>query len=399
MNQPLPATRAFDRGTLSTTMQSSGARGVSFAPTDFNGLLEVANLMSASGAAVPKHLRGNPGMCLSVAMTAYQNEFNPYLLAGDTYVVNDVLAYGAKSITAMVNNSPRLQHRLLPIWTGDWPNRRCTVTGRIKGEPKDHEITIYAETITVRNSPLWKSQPDIQLAYYAQRAWGRLYMPEILLGLLDRDEAEEITMRDITPRPTREEAVAEVAKQEPAAMVMEVINQENTFAFVDQDGEEIELDPSAWLNRFAAALDEAQVIEILNGIWESNSGQNQRYRETIENGPKLIETLEARYQANFRRLKTPPAGKRTEPTADTRQNAPRELGKIPVDERGSFDWPAAAHELGAAVETAETIADVEAWQAKNGSRIASIREKAPQAYTQLQARITATIDLLKGGQE
>lgn len=174
-----------------------------FVPNDFGGVMEMAKLMSQAGAAVPKHLRQNPGMCLSVAMTAYQNAFNPFLLAADTYVVNDILAYGAKSIGAMVDNSPQLSEPLNLAFEGTWPNRVATVTGRFRGVAEPRIVRIEAVTIQTRNSPLWKSQPDQQLLYYAKRAWARAWMPGVLLGMLGDDEAAE-RADDITPpRPTR----------------------------------------------------------------------------------------------------------------------------------------------------------------------------------------------------
>lgn len=196
----------FQPATVSNLPAVRGAASQAvFVPTDFGGVMEMAKLMAQSGPAVPKHLRQNPGMCLSVAMTAYQNAFNPFLLAGDTYIVNDVLAYGAKSITAMVHNAPRLAEIPDVAFSGEWPNRVASVTGKIRGPEGTvtRKTEVKANTITVRNSPLWKSQPDQQLTYYAQRAWARAWMPGVLLGMLGDDEVAPLDGGDITPRPTR----------------------------------------------------------------------------------------------------------------------------------------------------------------------------------------------------
>lgn len=202
------ATQAVDRFQPAAVSSLPAVRGAAsaavFVPTDFGGVMEMAKLMAQSDAAVPKHLRHNPGMCLSVAMTAYQNAFNPFLLAGDTYVVNDILAYGAKSIGAMVDNSPQLAEPLDVAFSGDWPDRVALVTGKFRGVEKPRTVEVKANTITTRNSPLWKAQPDQQLLYYSKRAWARAWMPGVLLGMLAEDEVAAERAMDITPpRPTR----------------------------------------------------------------------------------------------------------------------------------------------------------------------------------------------------
>ena len=42
--------------------------GMSIAPRNVADVIEFGHLMSTSGHAVPKHLRGNPGACMAVAM-------------------------------------------------------------------------------------------------------------------------------------------------------------------------------------------------------------------------------------------------------------------------------------------------------------------------------------------
>lgn len=259
------AVAAQDRQRFNPAILQDSLRGGSsvatFTPSDFSGLLEVAKMMASSRLAVPKHLRENAGMCLSVAMVAYQNGFNPFLLASDTYVVNDVLAYGAKSIGAMVNNSRRLHGRLAYDLGGKWPARSCTVTGRIKGDNELKTLTIHAETITVRNSPLWKAQPDQQLIYYSTRAWSRVYMPEVLLGLMGEDEIDEYRdapQQNTAPRPRR----ADFQPHEQSIVKGEIIDAE-TGEVQDSAGEP-EITAADVLPQIAAAQSVQHLMEFWN---------------------------------------------------------------------------------------------------------------------------------------
>lgn len=42
-----------------------------------------------------------------------------------------------------------------------------------------------------RNSPLWVEDPRQQLAYLASRRWGRLYAPDVIMGVYSPDELAE----------------------------------------------------------------------------------------------------------------------------------------------------------------------------------------------------------------
>jgi hypothetical protein len=269
------------RSALNTAMQQTSGGAIAFAPNTFDGLLQVSSMMANAGAAVPKHLRNNAGMCMSVAMVAYQNGFNPFLLAADTYVVNDILAWGAKSISAMINNSPRLEGRLSISYGGQWPNRTCTVRGKIKGDPEVKEFTTNAATITTRNSPNWKQQPDVQLAYVAQRNWARIHMSEVTLGLLDSDEASDAgthqgpdNAKDVTPaRPQRSDFTG------GASTVVDVEAEPDPFVFTDADGEVRETsNVHEFVSWLIDRLDAETDINRIEGLWETNSGQLDRVR-------------------------------------------------------------------------------------------------------------------------
>ncbi len=66
-------------------------------------------------------------------------------------------------------------------------------------------------TITVKNSPLWKVNVELQLAYHTTRSWARLYAPEVLLGIYTPDEVadgaqanmEAKTLPGTAPAPDR----------------------------------------------------------------------------------------------------------------------------------------------------------------------------------------------------
>lgn len=170
---------------------TAGQGRAAFLPTSMGEAMEIAKLM-AGGNFVPKHLRGVPGDCLAVVMQAARWGMDPFAVGNKTYFVNDRMAYEAQLVNAVVNSSNVLAGRLKIEWFGEGNNLECEVTGFIKGDPDPKTRRVKISTITTRNSPLWKQDPEQQLAYFAQRAWARLHAPEVLLGVYTPDEIESI---------------------------------------------------------------------------------------------------------------------------------------------------------------------------------------------------------------
>ena len=167
-------------------------------PERLGDMIEFAQVMCKADVAIPKHLRGNPGACLAVAMRARAWRMDPFAVATKTYAVNDILAYESQLITAVINRHAPIRGRLVPRYTGAGPERQCILAP----ESHDGQILPYespkVKDIGVKNSPLWKNDPDQQLFYSSARAWARRYFPELLLGVYDPEEAR--TMRDVTPK-------------------------------------------------------------------------------------------------------------------------------------------------------------------------------------------------------
>lgn len=167
---------------------SAIAGGISFASA--LEVIEVAKLMAVSGHAVPKHLRLNPGACLRIVFQAVEWRMSPWGVADKSYEVNDRLAYESQLIHAVVEARAPLKERLNCAYEGEGPERRCLVSGMFNDGTVRQYLTPKFKDIRVKNSPLWKDDPDQQLWYYATRAWARKWCPDVLLGIYSKDELE-----------------------------------------------------------------------------------------------------------------------------------------------------------------------------------------------------------------
>ncbi len=195
----------IDRVAAGAVAISDTVGGVAF--SNMSELLEFSKLMSISGTAIPKHLRGNPGACLAVCVQALEWRFSPFSVANQSYEVNDRIAYQSMLIHAVIEARAPLKNRLRPRYEGEGPTLRCVIVGHMKGElePLEYKSPPIGQ-IKVKNSPLWTQDPEQQLFYYSSRAWARRHCPDILLGVFAKDELEESEIgpdnaRDITPKP------------------------------------------------------------------------------------------------------------------------------------------------------------------------------------------------------
>jgi hypothetical protein len=178
-------------------------------------VMEFAKLMAISGVAVPKHLRGNPGACLGIVTQAINWEMDPFAVANKSYAVSDRLAYESQLINAVILRRAPIVDRFGITYAGDGKTRRCTVSAQIRsGAILEYESPELG-TIPTQNSPLWKSDPDQQLFYFASRSFCRRHFPDVLLGVYTRDELEDNAPlpRTYAPKESLSEKLAALASK------------------------------------------------------------------------------------------------------------------------------------------------------------------------------------------
>lgn len=184
---------------------SDHAGGVSF--SNAGQLLDFAKMMAVANSGVRKHLRGNPGACLAICTQAVEWGLSPFAVANKSYFVNDQIAFESQLVQAVILKRAPIKGRIKFEFTGDGAQRVCRAWARLAEDPE--EVIEYVSPafgmITPKNSPLWKSDPDQQHAYYSGRALCRRHFPDVLLGVYADDELGPETARgprDVTPPRT-----------------------------------------------------------------------------------------------------------------------------------------------------------------------------------------------------
>jgi RecT family len=218
-----------------STAVSSSVGGLAF--KDMGQVMEFSKLMAVSGQAVPKHLRAQPGACLAVSLQSLNWRMDPFAVANKSYMVNDRIAYEAQLIHAVIEQRAPIRGRIKGKISGEGATRKWTLTVALKDEDEPLVFEgVESGKIAVKNSPLWKADPDQQLWYYTVRAMARRHFPDVIMGVYEKEELEaEAPPRDITPteesalqRKVREarEAAAQPAQPEPTVAEPEILDAE-----------------------------------------------------------------------------------------------------------------------------------------------------------------------------
>jgi hypothetical protein len=186
----------------------AGHRGLVF--PNLPALVEGSKLMARAGIAIPPHCRDEPGVCFAILLHCENWQIkNPIFIANHSYVVTqnkkykdengrdawdtvETLAFDATVFHAVVAASGLVQPTPEYEYSGEGPTRTCTASFTLL---KNGKVVSYTtpqfQEIKTKNSPLWLSNPDMQLGYYAVRNLARAYFPLALGGIYDKDEYDE----------------------------------------------------------------------------------------------------------------------------------------------------------------------------------------------------------------
>lgn len=165
--------------------------------------MEFAKCMAISSVAVPPHCRNNAGVCLAITIQSIEWGMSPFAVANKSFVVNDRIGYESQLVHAVIEQRAPIMGRLRHSFAGEGDSRTCTV----RATGTDGEEMVYTSPpfgrIQPKNSPLWKTKPDLQLYYNTSRDWARVWFPDVLLGVYAEDEIREavaIHKSTATPR-------------------------------------------------------------------------------------------------------------------------------------------------------------------------------------------------------
>jgi len=161
----------------------------------------MATALSKS-SLVPEAYRDNVPNCLIVLEMANRIGCSPLMAAQNLDIINGRPSWRSTFIIASINSCGRFSPLRFKL-DGDGMNRKCTAgaiekaTGEYLEGPEVSMAMAKAEGWYDRNGSKWKTMPELMLRYRAAAFFGRLYAPEMLLGMQSAEEVGDII--DVTP--------------------------------------------------------------------------------------------------------------------------------------------------------------------------------------------------------
>lgn len=190
-------------------------------------LIKVAKSFALS-TFVPEQYRGEQGYnnCIIAVDMAFRLKAAPLMVMQNLYIVHGRPAWSTQWIIAMVNNCGRfspLQYEVKDLGKKEieytetyWENKQ-KLSRKVKVTIHDKSCVAYATELRTgekvygvevsismavsegwygKDGSKWKTMPDVMLRYRAASFFGKLYAPELLMGLQTAEEAYDIIDMD-----------------------------------------------------------------------------------------------------------------------------------------------------------------------------------------------------------
>lgn len=180
--------------------------------------------MYASSTIIPDIYRNNLGNCVIALDMAMRMKANPLMVMQNLYIVHGNPSFSSKFLIATINASGKYQP-LTYEFRGEEgkPSYSCRCVAYEKSDV-DRKRPIEGDWISIEMANLegwatkpgskWKTMPAQMLRYRAAAYWQRAYCPEISMGLMTKEEYEDIQdveYVDVTSKKNRLTDIAAAA--------------------------------------------------------------------------------------------------------------------------------------------------------------------------------------------
>ncbi len=168
--------------------------------SEFNLAQRTAKAM-ASSSLVPQAYQGNVANVLIAMEVANRIGASPFLVMQNLYIVHGRPSWSSQFLIATVNACKRFSPLRYETAGGDDASEKSFKCRAIAkdlqggGECVGPWITwkmVDAEGWAKKSGSKWQSIPDLMFRYRAAGFWTRLFAPELSMGILTREEVEDV---------------------------------------------------------------------------------------------------------------------------------------------------------------------------------------------------------------
>lgn len=200
--QPAPIKAVVETVTPTPAQSAEVAMGFEN-KSNFEHMQRVAKVFSQS-ELVPEHFRGdkNLGNCVIALEMSRRMNASPLAIMQQMYIVHGKPAWSSQFVIACLNSCGKYSPIRFKI-DGQGDSKSCTAyaielaTGETLTGPAVSIQMAKDEGWFGKNGSKWKTMSELMMRYRAATFFGRLYAPELLMGMKTQDEV--IDVEEIKP--------------------------------------------------------------------------------------------------------------------------------------------------------------------------------------------------------
>jgi hypothetical protein len=187
---------------------TSTADGVFTGIQQFENAQRIAKAL-ASSALVPKEYQGQTGLANTlVAMEiAGRMGLSALQVMQNLHIIHGRPSWSSQFIIAMINGCGRFTPLDYNV-SGEGDTLSCfayateIATGKELRGPVVTMAMAKREGWATKSGSKWQTMPDLMVRYRAAAFWGRLYVPEFLVGMKTQEEVVDIQEVEVTEQPS-----------------------------------------------------------------------------------------------------------------------------------------------------------------------------------------------------
>ena len=165
---------------------------------NFSKLMEMAKFLSES-TIVPSDYRKRPENCFIALDMASRMGISPMVVMQNLYVIQGKPSFSGSAIASLIRSAPQFRNVEL-IYVGD--PKMDSWGAYVTAENIHTGKTLKGGTVTIaiskkegwfqKSGSKWQTMPEMMLGYRAYAWFGRIYCPELLMGMQTADEIEDV---------------------------------------------------------------------------------------------------------------------------------------------------------------------------------------------------------------
>jgi hypothetical protein len=211
-----------DSTALTTTSSGSVFSGIQA----FEDAQRIAKAL-ASSTLIPPQFQGQQGFanCLVALEIANRMRMSPFQVMQNLHIIHGRPSWSSQFIIGLINGCGRFSPLRYEV-TGQGDTLACTcvatelASGNDLRGPTVTMVMAKKEGWSTKSGSKWLTLPDLMIRYRAAAFWGRLYIPELLVGIQSQEEVvdiEPVTVKSEPPKTSLDQLNATIAQ--PAEVI------------------------------------------------------------------------------------------------------------------------------------------------------------------------------------